>query len=456
MFAGSFGLDAVEGVCAGEDLGVSRVSMLLANLVDKSMVQLVDEDLPRYRLLEALREYGRDRLGEDERDDVRARHAQWYLEVVERCAQALTGPDEADAVKTLDRDFDNLRAAHLWSIEHADADVALRVVTGLREYAFRCMRAEITSWADAAASLPDAEGDERFPVAVAVAAYGRFARGDLEGAIELGERALSAAEYLDVDCSGLAERALGNAWFYRGDAQRGSEWMDRMIASARSGSAARLAHALYMRSVAFTSVGDNVKGAQYAGEARAAATASGSPTAQAQACYSLGLALESTNAIEATAYLQRAADVARDAGNRWIQAFALTEVLWLEARQGRPREALARYADVIDLWYRGGDWANQWLSLRHVFGILVQLRAYLGAATLHGALTAAGAAYALPFEAADAERIGALVDDLRQQLGAATFASAVRRGTTLSDGEIIDFVRDQIRALSGRQNDGPR
>ena len=124
-------------------------------------------------------------------------------------------------------------------------------------------------------------------------------------------------------------------------------------------------------------------------------------------------------------------------------------MLSLEAREGDPRQALGGYADVIELWYRGGDWANQWLSLRHVFGILVQLRAYLGAATLHGALTAAGAAYALPIEAADAERITAQADDLRLQLGASAFATAVRRGTTLSDGEIIDFVREQIHALTG-------
>jgi hypothetical protein len=203
-----------------------------------------------------------------------------------------------------------------------------------------------------------------------------------------------------------------------------------------------------MRSVAFTSVGDNVSADQFATDSLTAAADSGSSTALAQAHYAQGLALKSTSPVEATAELQRAADIARDAGNRWIQAFALTEVLWLEARQGRPREALARYIDVIDLWYRGGDWANQWLSLRHVFGILVQLRADLAAATLHGALTAAGSAYALPFEAADAQRIGALVDNLRDRLGPAAFASAVRRGTTLSDGEIIDFVRAQIRALS--------
>ena len=85
----------------------------------------------------------------------------------------------------------------------------------------------------------------------------------------------------------------------------------------------------------------------------------------------------------------------------------------------------------------------------------MQLRAHLGAATLHGALTAAGAAYALPFEAADAEHLSALVDDLRQQLGASSFASAVRRGATLSDGEIIEFVREQIHTLSGPNGSKP-
>jgi tetratricopeptide (TPR) repeat protein len=348
----------------------------------------------------------------------------------------------------LDRDFDNLRAAHRWSIEHHDIDTALRLVVGLREYSFRCMHAEIASWADIAIELPDASAHERYPVAVGVAAYGRFVRGDLEGAIQLGGQAVSAACRLGVDSSGLAERALGNAWFYRGDYEQGAEWTDRMIVSAQSGSPARLAHALYMRSVAFTTVGDSVRGAQFAANCAVAAADSGSPTAYAQALYAQGLARKSTSPQEATDELRRAADIARDAGNRWIQAFALTEVLSLEGRQGRPREALARYIDVIDLWFRGGDWANQWLSLRHVFGILVQLRADLGAATLHGALTAAGSAYALPFEASDAQRINALVDDLRERLGAAAFASAVRRGSSLSEGEIIEYVRAQIRALA--------
>jgi hypothetical protein len=110
--------------------------------------------------------------------------------------------------------------------------------------------------------------------------------------------------------------------------------------------------------------------------------------------------------------------------------------------------ALAGFAGVIDLWFRGGDWANQWLSLRHVFGILVQTHDHRAAATLHGALAAVGAAYALPFESSDAEHITELVEMLRERLGAAEFAAAVRRGASLSDGEIVEFIQERIAALT--------
>ena len=119
----------------------------------------------------------------------------------------------------------------------------------------------------------------------------------------------------------------------------------------------------------------------------------------------------------------------------------------------RPRGKSPRRAEGP--WFRGGDWANQWLSLRHVFGILVQLGDHRAAATLHGALTATGAAYALPFEASDAARIDKLVVQLRDEMGAADFAVAVRRGASMTDGEILEFVQERIRAgdpVSGLRN----
>ena len=204
-----------------------------------------------------------------------------------------------------------------------------------------------------------------------------------------------------------------------------------------------------MRSVAATSVGDAQLGATLAEEADMAAERSGSPTARAaEAAYALGLALEGAAPEHADTSLRRSVDLARQAGNRWLEAFALTEVHWLDARKGNPARALAGYASVVDTWYRGGDWANQWLSLRHVCGTFAQLGANRSAAVLYGSLAAAGAAAALPFEPSDAERLGNLVDDLRRLLGPAEFADAVRDGAATRDATIVRFVQDEIRRLT--------
>jgi predicted ATPase/DNA-binding SARP family transcriptional activator len=447
-FAGGFELRAAEAVCGGDD-DDDILDVVLA-LVDKSMIQVVDPDEPRYLLLETLRAFGRDRLSvAGDVGQLSDAHLDWYLEVAEQAARGLAGSDEASWSARVDRDFDNLRAAHAFAVGAGDVDRALRMVAALREYAFRRIRYELTSWASTSVQMVGASEHPRYPVVLAIVAYGHFVRGDLEAAVSVGHDAVAAAERLGVSTSGLAERALGNAYFYLGRTDDALQWMAGMVESARrGGSPARLAHALYMSSVAETSVGRAVRGAALAGEARAAATASGSPTAEAQAMYAMGLALEGTDADESLELLRLSAATARVVDNRWIESFALTEVRWLEARLGDPLTALAGSAEVIESWYRGGDWANQWLSLRHVFGILDQLDDHRAAAILHGALTAAGAAYALPFEPADAERLDAVATDLRDQLGPEPFAAAVREGAAMPDTALVAFVLRRISALT--------
>jgi predicted ATPase/DNA-binding SARP family transcriptional activator len=446
MFAAGFDLRAAEAVCAADGTPSASVVGLLANLVDRSMVQVVDRDEPRYRLLEMLRDYGREQL--ERRGDLGgalARHLAWYVSVAREGALGLTGPDEAYWMARLDRDLANFREAHANALRAGDVSAASALVIALREFALRRIRYEVTSWATATVSAAGFDAEPRAPIVLAVGAYGGFVRGDLELAIEWGHRAVDLAEQLGTDTSGQAERALGNALFYRGDSDEALEWMDRMVDSARGGgSSARLAHALYMRSVAHTSTGDPIRGAALAGEARAEAVRCGSPTAHAQAAYALGLSLEASDPEAADRVLRRSAALGAECGNRWIEAFALTEVHALEARRGETTAALRGFANVINTWYRGGDWANQWLSLRHVCGALATTGAVRAAAVLHGALSAAGAAYALPAtpnETAGFERLGV---ELRDELGAAGFASAVREGVALRDAEIVAFVLDEI------------
>ena len=114
-------------------------------------------------------------------------------------------------------------------------------------------------------------------------------------------------------------------------------------------------------------------------------------------------------------------------------------------------DGLRGFAEVIDLWYRGGDWANQWLSMRHVLGIFADLGAHRAAAVLHGALVAAGAAAALPFEPGDAKQLAAEANRAREVLGPAEFAAAVRRGAAMSDADTVAYVQSEIERLLGEQ-----
>ena len=94
-------------------------------------------------------------------------------------------------------------------------------------------------------------------------------------------------------------------------------------------------------------------------------------------------------------------------------------------------EALTGYREIIGTWFRGGDWANQWLSLRHVAGILVSVGRDTEAALLSGAVQAAGAAAALPFSPFNADEIDGLNRDLALRLGDDELAAARRRGALM-------------------------
>lgn len=446
VFAGTFDLEDAAALCELDD--ACSVVAVLANLVEKSMVERSDADGPRYAVLETLREFGRGQL-EDAGTlaEVERRHLEWYLELAKRGACGLDGPDEGLWSARLDLEIENFRVAHAHAIRAGDPDSAAMLVAELREHAFRHIRYEVCSWAEA--TIPHLRDEHPlYAVVLGVSAYGHWARGDLDRAVEQAE--LAVALGTGVGGCGLAERVLGNALFYLGRTDEALHWMDRMVDTARgSGSDAQLTHASYMRSVAQTSVGEGATGATIATETREASMRCGSPTSAAQAAYALGLALQGTDPDAALHLLGSAARRSSAAGNRWLAGFALTEVHWLTAREGAPLDGLRGYAAVIDTWYRGGDWANQWLSLRHVFGILMQLGEHRPAAVLQGALTAAGAAYALPYEPADAKRLTEDVLSLRHLLGPRGFAEATRQGTALSEGQVVTFVLGEIDRLVG-------
>ncbi|TWP47505.1 LuxR family transcriptional regulator [Lentzea tibetensis] len=111
VFAGGFELEAAEAVCEGPDVPVEDVLDAVAGLVDKSvLVRERNSDRLRYRMLETIRHYGREKLGADE-PVIRRRHRDWFLELALNCERTWFGPGQRDTVHLLRAEQDNIRGA---------------------------------------------------------------------------------------------------------------------------------------------------------------------------------------------------------------------------------------------------------------------------------------------------------------------------------------------------------
>jgi predicted ATPase/DNA-binding CsgD family transcriptional regulator len=118
VFAGTFGLTAAGHLAAGPDLPAADVLDLVSGLVDRSLLQAVDGDGEvRYRMLETIRAYARQRLLEiDEPERVRHRHLDHYVGLAHEAQAGLLGPEPDPWIVRLRGELDDLRVAMDWAV----------------------------------------------------------------------------------------------------------------------------------------------------------------------------------------------------------------------------------------------------------------------------------------------------------------------------------------------------
>jgi hypothetical protein len=91
---------------------------LLSQLVNKSLVivENINDDETRYRRLETIRQYAREKLKEsDEEEHCRNRHLKYFLQLSEQAEIQLRGPDQIQWYARLNAERDNVRAALEWA-----------------------------------------------------------------------------------------------------------------------------------------------------------------------------------------------------------------------------------------------------------------------------------------------------------------------------------------------------
>ncbi|GAA2850028.1 hypothetical protein GCM10010517_07500 [Streptosporangium fragile] len=141
VFTGGWTLDMAEQVCAGGALRADDVLGVLCDLVDKSLV-LADAEVAgqtRYRMLETIREYAAEQLGDSgEEPGFRRRHRDHMIEVAARIHRTIVRrPRPAwteirPMLVMLDELQANVWAAVRFSAETGDPESALRLLVLLR------------------------------------------------------------------------------------------------------------------------------------------------------------------------------------------------------------------------------------------------------------------------------------------------------------------------------------
>jgi predicted ATPase/class 3 adenylate cyclase len=119
IFAGGWTLQSATEICSGDGID-DEWEMLdaLSSLVDKSLVivDAVGEDR-RYRMLNSIREYARERLGEaGEIERIAEKHARFYAEFVHGLEPLVEALEDVEWRQTLAVELDNIRGAVEWTI----------------------------------------------------------------------------------------------------------------------------------------------------------------------------------------------------------------------------------------------------------------------------------------------------------------------------------------------------
>ena len=113
LFVGGLDMAAAEAVCGTEPLAADEVLDLLGALVEKSLLTMDQHGSgTRYRMLETIRDYAREKLRDSgEFDSTAAAHGQYFFALAKQVRDGMKGRDQGLWIGRAEADIDNLRAA---------------------------------------------------------------------------------------------------------------------------------------------------------------------------------------------------------------------------------------------------------------------------------------------------------------------------------------------------------
>ena len=219
VFAGGFELVAAEQVCS-EGLSEGELLDAVTFLVEKSILTRAESGtVVRFRMLETLRDYGREKAQESgEYDELRRRHRGWCEQLVLAAEADWIGPRQLKWIATLIREQSNLREALEFCMSEGP-EVGTRIMAAL--FSFWVSQGAITEGRRWLSRFHEVEmGPVTVERAKAIYAWTLSAalQGDLaEASVMVAEGRNVADQASDSLLRAFIDHAEGSVALYSGD-----------------------------------------------------------------------------------------------------------------------------------------------------------------------------------------------------------------------------------------------
>ncbi len=448
VFAGGWTLGAAEAVGVGEGVEDWEALDLLDGLVNKSLAQEEESSGDaRYSLLETVRQYGIEKLGEGgETAATRERHLEWYLALAEESEPGLLGPEQGAWLERLEREHDNLRVALVWARDNGLVERGLRLAGAL--WRFWSMRGYLTEGRERLEGLLTLDGDDNMGVmsarAKALNGAGVLAgqQGDYAHAVSLYEQSLTL-------CRGTGDKAaiahvlnnLGLAAMYQGDHAHAAILLEQSLALRRE-QRDSWSIALSLQNLAGIAWerGELGRAATLLEESLAVRRTLGDEQGIAAMLANLGLvARDQGDYARATALSEEGLTLYRKMGNGLGVANVLSNMGSVALRQGDYARAGTLYKEGLGLFEMVGSKAIVAECLEGLACVVHARGLYERAARLGGAAEALRATIGIPLSLADRAAHDRVVNAVRTALGG-VFASTWTEGKKMSVSQAIAYA----------------
>jgi predicted ATPase len=316
VFADGFDAEAAEHVCAGGPLSAQQIPQALNGLVNKSIVRREGQashasETVRYHMLDTVREYGGQWLGElGEENWARRRHQAFYLHLARRGDAAWIGPDQVAWYKRMAAEHANLRAALDFSLTEPN-DVALELAAALWFFWIACgFLREGRRYLERALTTALQSSPAR-PQALWACAVVALEQGDTAAGLRLGTACREAAQAQgDPSAVRAAAHPIGASLTRSGELTEAATVVNQALSAPGHGSSYQEAARLWtraLRGIVHVQLGECAQGTAVAEELRAECQQRGEQWMLALADQVLGMAALGRGAAASAASHARAA-----------------------------------------------------------------------------------------------------------------------------------------------------